>query len=78
MATSKQAKTLWETKTFWLNLVAGILVALEELGKTDAIPHEYMPLAYGFVAFANIVLRAYTSKPVEVRSIPNALKSKDK
>ena len=71
----KTAKTIFKSKTFWLNLVAALLALGDQLAGTGLIPLEYLTPA---MAILNIVLRLITHQPVTIgtppMSLPDAVK----
>lgn len=61
------AKTLWESKTFWFNIL-GLLATVAaafglDLGLSDEVKAQ---IVGGVMAVGNIVLRLVTSKPVKL------------
>ncbi len=60
-------KPIWKSKTFWVNIVAGILTGIEVAGVTDMLSSgQQSSLAIGVIV-ANIVLRWLTVQPVTIR-----------
>lgn len=60
-------KTLWQSKTFWVNaltIAASVLTAVS--GMTDHVPAEYMPWILTALSLVNIGLRLVTSEPVKL------------
>lgn len=65
------AKPIWKSKTFWLNIVAGILFVLQTAGVIEPthmvgveLPVEMQAL---LLAIVNLGLRAVTKKPVTLK-----------
>ena len=55
-------KSFWKSKTFWLNIVARILSALQEGGVDTGVPP-----AAGVLAAVNLGLRSVTKTAVKIR-----------
>ena len=53
-------KSIFESRTFWLNLASLIAVVIDQVGGYGWIPEEAMAV----LATINIGLRAITSQPV--------------
>lgn len=51
-------KPVWESKIFWLNLLATLTGVLDAL-KVFAIPHEYMLIGATVIAVVNVILRVW-------------------
>lgn len=56
-------KTLWQSKTFWVNLIAALSFLLQKETGTMIDPD----LQGLLLAGANIILRMITKKPVRIR-----------
>jgi hypothetical protein len=59
----KQSKSIFKTKTFWVNLLSGAIEVGQLLTGTNIVPSGYLMLG---VNAANIVLRRVTSEEVHV------------
>lgn len=60
-------KSIWKSKTFWVNIVAGILTGIEVAGVTDMLSAgQQSSLAIGVIV-ANIIMRWLTVQPVTIR-----------
>ncbi|MFH0752059.1 MAG: hypothetical protein V1914_00500 [archaeon] len=66
-------KTIFKSKTFWINILAGIAIAIPGLG---------LPLSQKMqiwiLAGVNILLRAITSEAIEISKKTKPLKTKNK
>lgn len=56
-----QAKPIWQSKTFWLNVVAGGLEIAQAVGDLKLVPPGTITV---IAAIGNIILRRITSSPV--------------
>jgi hypothetical protein len=61
-------KQFYLSKTFWLNLAAVVIAALEATEIKDVIPDTWEPSLVALVALINIVLRVYNTVPLTFRS----------
>jgi hypothetical protein len=62
-----QSKPVWQSKLFWLNIVA-TLAALLEAFKVFSLPAEYLAIGASVVAVANIVIRVwFTDQPLTLK-----------
>ena len=59
-------KSIWLSKTFWVQIVTAILGAAEAMGGVDVIPAEYQGAFLIGLAVMNTVLRLMTDKGVRV------------
>lgn len=60
-------KPIWQSKTVWLNAIAALLAAYDQIA--PFIPAEWVPKAAAVVGVLNILLRVFsTSKPVRLGS----------
>lgn len=57
-------KGLLRSKTFWVNLLTGIAVALGAAGSIPFLPVTIVPWLGAALAIANILLRVMTDKPI--------------
>jgi hypothetical protein len=57
------AKSLFKSKTFWFNLIGGMVTLLQAQGVFALIPQPYDALV---LAIGNVVLRIVTTQPVSV------------
>jgi hypothetical protein len=70
----KQTKSIFASKTFWVNLIAGILSAvvyinpelLSALGLDESNQHKILTGIGALVAILNIVLRSLNGAPVSL------------
>lgn len=60
-------KLLWQSKTFWVQVITAVLGAIEAMGGTDVIPTEYQGAVLLFIAALNTIMRLLTTKPVTVQ-----------
>lgn len=60
-------KPIWQSKTFWANLIAATVAVAEETNMIDLLPAEYQTLFTIALAVANIALRMVTVEPVTAR-----------
>jgi hypothetical protein len=56
-----EGKSLLQSKTFWVNLVAGVVQFVDGFGGWNLIPQPWGVVAQ---SIANIVLRVLTDKPI--------------
>lgn len=56
-----QPKPFWESKTLWLNVVAGLVIVLQLALNQQLVPVQYQELA---LAVLNILLRLKTNQPL--------------
>jgi hypothetical protein len=56
-------KALFQSKTFWVNLIALIGMVVTSTGWV--IEAQWVQYQAAFLAFINIVLRLYTGEPIE-------------
>lgn len=62
------AKSILASKTFWINLITIAIAIITSVTGADVLPAEYVAYATSIVLpVLNIVLRAFTDKPVEMR-----------
>lgn len=64
-------KSIFASKTFWTNLVAGVVALLEGQQVIDLFSAETLPYVAAFVFGLNIVLRYITTQPVSL-TLPSA------
>lgn len=64
------SKSIFSSKTFWVNLLTGIVTAGGYA--TGNIPPSWAPYIAAAVGTANILLRAITTQPVHIVSPPDA------
>ena len=57
-------KSIWNSKTFWLNAVGGAILILTQA--TDALPASAQPYLAAALAVLNIANRFLTSQPVSI------------
>ena len=64
-----EAKTILQSRTFWAQVVAGLVLILPLVtGKGDIIDEEAQPpIVGGLWAVANVILRLLTSTPVTLK-----------
>ena len=60
-------KSIFASKTFWVNLITAVVSVLEEMGIINIIPAEYQMYFISGLALLNILLRMVTSKAVTIR-----------
>lgn len=67
-------KSIFVSKTFWFNIGAGVLEAINAMldPAQQVIPPELQPLFGMIVAVGNIVLRYLTTQPVAVIPSPTS------
>ena len=63
-------KSIFSSKTFWMNLLAALAALGDQLAGTGLIPLEYLTPA---MAILNIALRLITHQPVTVGTPPAPL-----
>lgn len=56
-------KSLWKSKTFWVNLLTGLFELFQYVQQVELIPHEVVGLV---LATINIPLRLLTTQAVSV------------
>ena len=56
-----EGKTIWKSKTFWVNVITGLLELAQSLSGLNLIPAGYLTIG---VNILNIFLRRITSEPV--------------
>lgn len=74
-----QTKTIFKSKTFWLNLILGILAIIALIDPTiliafgipEASQMQVMQVVGIIAAVLNIILRLITGQPVTVLKKPN-------
>lgn len=57
-------KSLFQSKTFWVNLLGGIVTAVGTYA--DVIPPKYAPIIMAVGGIANIILRTVTNQGVTI------------
>lgn len=60
-------KSIFASKTFWVNLITAVVSVLEEMGIINIIPAEYQMYFISGLALLNILLRMVTSQAVTIR-----------
>jgi hypothetical protein len=60
----ENAKNLFKSKTFWVNLVALVAYGAKKYGGVEEVPDPLVDS--GLLAIANIILRLVTKQPVTV------------
>ena len=58
------AISVFNSKTFWVNLAAGLVAILSATEIVTVIPLKYLPMSTAAVAALNIYLRTQTVRPV--------------
>lgn len=58
-------KSLFATKTFWVNFVSGVVAFLEGQDLLNIVPDPWEPTIAAVVFALNIVLRYITTQPVK-------------
>lgn len=58
------AVSIFSSRTFWVNLAAGLVAILSATEIVTIIPLRYLPLSTALVAALNIGLRMVTVRPV--------------
>ena len=58
-------KSLFATKTFWVNVISGVVAFLEGQQFIDIVPDQHEPEIAAVVFALNIVLRYITTQPVK-------------
>lgn len=61
------SKSIFLSKTFWVNALTALLSAVEMSGLADVIPEQYQAYILTGLALGNIVLRLVTHEAVYVR-----------
>ena len=62
-----EAKPIWQSKLFWLNIIA-TLAALLDAFKVFDVPAQYLAIGASVVAVANVIIRIwFTDQPLEFR-----------
>lgn len=56
------SKSIWVSKTFWLNVVGGAILVVTQL--SDAVPPSIHPWLVGALAALNVINRFLTDQPV--------------
>lgn len=56
-------KPWWQSKTLWLNVVAGLIALLAAIA--PSVPQNLMPVIALITAVANVVLRFLTNQPIQ-------------
>ena len=56
-------KSIWKSKTFWLNILAITVMILEVLVNFEPIPVEWQAV---IAAVLNILIRLKTNQPIQV------------
>ena len=51
-------KPIWQSKLFWLNIIATIAAVLDA-AKVLSIPPEYLAIGASIVAVANVIIRIW-------------------
>lgn len=59
-------KSIFASKTFWVNLISGVVTFFEGQQFLDIIPDTVEPSLLALVFALNIVLRYITSQPVAI------------
>lgn len=59
------SKPFWQSRTFWVNIAAGVVLAIGSPEVTAIIPPKVMPYLIAAVAVINIGLRFDTSKSIK-------------
>jgi len=65
-------KSIWTSKTFWVNVISGMVMFLQGQEVITLIPPKYVPYEAAAVFGLNIILRYITTQPVTLSS-PNRL-----
>ena len=61
-----ESKKIWQSKTFWFNLVSGLVGVVGVLQGNELINDPKVQAAFAsVVSVGNIVLRLLTDKPIE-------------
>lgn len=58
------AKSIWTSKTFWLNAVGSVTLILTQA--TDVVPASYQPYLVAALGALNIINRFLTDQPVKL------------
>lgn len=59
-------KPLWQSKTFWVNLISATIAILEGQQITNIIPADWQAEVIALVFALNIALRYITTQPVSL------------
>lgn len=63
-------KSIWQSKTFWFNLITGVLAIVSEV--SNVFPISQHPKLYATViSVGNIILRLITTQPIGVAKSDN-------
>jgi hypothetical protein len=62
----KPTKRIWQSKTFWLNIVSLIVMVLSTISGWDWVAKDHAAIMLCIVNFLNIVLRVITVAPIEI------------
>lgn len=60
-------KSIWTSKTFWLNILALSAAVAAAFGYTGELSAEWATFVPAIVAVLNIILRLVTKKPISGR-----------
>ncbi|WP_439150789.1 hypothetical protein [Sulfitobacter sp.] len=61
------SKSIFLSKTFWVNALTAVVAAIEASGLADVVPAEYQEYVLTALALGNIALRLATYRPVHVK-----------
>ena len=59
------SKKFYQSKTFWFNVIALIVMVLGAFGYEGEIPEEWAALVPAILAIVNLILRFVTKQPIE-------------
>ncbi|HYG70198.1 MAG TPA: hypothetical protein VD838_21155 [Anaeromyxobacteraceae bacterium] len=69
------AKPLWQSWTFWVNLLSIIAMLIEAVTTENLLPSPWNERALALLGFVNIALRLKTTQPVQVGNDPSATRT---
>lgn len=65
----QDGKPVYQSKTFWFNVVAFVVTAVLKFVNTDGLPAEVAAWSPVIITVGNLVLRFVTSQPVQVPAV---------
>jgi hypothetical protein len=60
-----ESKKFYQSKTFWFNVIALVVMVLGAFGYKGEVPEEWAALVPAILAIVNLVLRFITKQPIE-------------